>query len=186
MAINFKDIDNNWTLFLDRDGVINHEKYKDYIHTWNEFIFYDDVKKAIEIFSDHFRYIIVVTNQRGVGKGVTQLSDLQYLHERMIDEIKAAGGKIDAVYFCPALEENDPNRKPNIGMALQAKKDFPNIDFNKSIMVGNTMSDIQFGKNIGAKTVFLPTTRPEVDVSDKKIDAVYSSLYAFAQEFMKK
>ena len=178
--IDLKQIDNTWTLFLDRDGVINHEKHKDYIHTWDEFYFYDDAKEAIAIFAKIFKYIIVITNQRGIGRGVTQLPDVELIHKNMIAEVEHAGGRIDAVYFCPDADETSPNRKPNPGMGLQAAKDFPDLDLNKTIMIGNTLSDMQFGRNLGIKTIFLPTTRPEVDITDDRIDAVHESLLAFA------
>lgn len=178
--IDLTKIDNTWTLFLDRDGVINHEKHKDYIHTWDEFTFYAHVKEAIAIFANVFNHIIVVTNQKGIGKGVTKLEDLQLIHKNMVNEIENAGGRIDAVYFCPDLEEESPNRKPNPGMGLQAVKDFTDIDLNKAIMVGNTLSDMQFGRNLCVQTIFLPTTRPEVDLQDERIDAVYNSLIDFA------
>jgi D-glycero-D-manno-heptose 1,7-bisphosphate phosphatase len=180
--INLKEIDGTWTLFLDRDGVINYEKHKDYIHTWEEFKFYEGVKEAIAIFSGIFRHIIVVTNQRGVGKGLTLLSDLELIHQNMISELEKAGGRIDGLYYCPELDETSPNRKPNPGMGLQAVKDHPSIYLSKAIMIGNTLSDMQFGRNLGVKTIFLPTTRPEVDLTDERIDAVYPSLLAFAND----
>jgi histidinol-phosphate phosphatase family protein len=178
--IDLSKVDNDWTLFLDRDGVINHEKHKDYIHSWEEFRFYDGVKEAIAFFAKKFKYIIVVTNQRGIGKGLSKLEDVQLIHKNMIAEIEKAGGRIDAVYFCPELDDTNPNRKPNPGMGLQAVKDFPGIDLSKAIMIGNTSSDMQFGRNLGVKTIFLPTTRPEVDLDDSRIDAVFESLIAFA------
>lgn len=180
MAINLHKIDNSWTLFLDRDGVINHEKYNDYIHTWDEFVFYDGVREAIAIFAKTFHRIIVVTNQRGIAKGVTRLEDLNLIHKNMVASIEENGGRIDAVYFCPEMES--PNRKPNPGMGLQAAKDLADIDLSKAIMVGNTLSDMQFGRNLGLYTIFLPTTRPEVDLNDERIDAVYDSLIAFAND----
>ena len=180
--IDLNKIDNTWTLFLDRDGVINHEKHKDYIHTWSEFQFYDGVKEAIAIFTKKFRYIIVVTNQRGIGKGVTKIEDVELIHKNMSAEIKNVGGKIDAVYFCPDVDEASPDRKPNPGMGLKAVKNFPDIDLSKSIMIGNTISDMQFGRNLGVKTIFLPTTRPEVDLHDSRIDAVCQSLFDFAND----
>ncbi|HNK29665.1 MAG TPA: histidinol phosphate phosphatase, partial [Ferruginibacter sp.] len=61
--IDLHTIDNSWTLFLDRDGVINHEKHKDYIHTWDEFVFYPGVEEAMAVFARTFRHIIIVTNQ---------------------------------------------------------------------------------------------------------------------------
>lgn len=179
--IDLTKIDKTWTLFLDRDGVINYEKHKDYIHTWDEFYFYEGVKDAIAVFSKKFKYIIVVTNQRGIGKGITRTEDVELIHKNMKTEIEKKGGRIDAVYFCPDLDESSPNRKPNPGMGLQAVSDLPGIDLSKAIMIGNTLSDMQFGRNMGIKTIFLPTTRPEVDLHDERIDAVYDSLLSFAE-----
>ena len=174
-------IDTDWTLFLDRDGVINHEKHLDYIHSWDEFVFYDGVKEAINIFANKFKYIFIVTNQKGVGKGLTKPEDLAVIHQNMTDEIVKAGGRIDKIYYCADLEESSPNRKPNPGMGLQAKKDFTDIDLSKALMVGNTISDMEFGRNLGIKTVFLPTTRPEVNLHDFRIDASYKTLIQFAK-----
>ncbi len=183
--IDLSKINKTWTLFLDRDGVINHEKHLDYIHTWDEFVFYEGAKEAIAIFAKTFNRLVVVTNQKGIGKGVTNLEDLQLIHKNMVAEIEMAGGRIDAVYFCPDLEDNSPNRKPNSGMGSQAVKDFPDIDLNKAIMVGNTLSDMQFGRNLGVHTIFLPTTRSEINLSDSGIDAVYNSLIDFANDLHK-
>jgi len=174
-------IDSTWTLFLDRDGVINHEKYKDYIHIWNEFVFYEGVKEAIQIFSKKFKYIFIVTNQKGVGKGLTKIEDLDMIHENMIHEIVLHGGRIDKIYYCTDLEETSPNRKPNPGMGLQAKQDFPEINFAKAIMVGNTPGDMEFARNLGMHTVFLPTTRPDLNEEDPGIDVIFPSLIGFAK-----
>ncbi|MBL0056700.1 MAG: HAD family hydrolase [Chitinophagaceae bacterium] len=176
-----KKTDKTWTLFLDRDGVINHEKHQDYIHTWDEFRFYDGALEAIALFTKRFARIIVVTNQKGVGKGVTKQKDLEHIHDSMIMEVSKAGGRIDAVYYCPDLDDNSTHRKPNPGMGLQALKDFPEIRTDKAIMVGNTLSDMQFGRNLGVKTIFLSTTRPEVDLTDERIDGVYDSLSSLAE-----
>ncbi len=181
--IDLKQIDKSWTLFLDRDGVINHEKHQDYIHNWDEFHFYAGAREAIALLSKIFGHIIVVTNQKGIGKGLTKPEDLDLIHKNMSGEVEQAGGRIDGVYFCPDLDENSPDRKPNPGMGLKAAKDFPGIDLSRAIMVGNTISDMQFGRNLGVKTIFLPTTRPEVDLNDDRIDKVYPSLIAFADAF---
>ena len=174
-------IDNTWTIFVDRDGVINHEIENGYVNTWQDFKFYEGTKNAFQLFAATFKYIIVITNQRGVGRGITKLEDLNFVHQNMVAAITEAGGRIDGIYFCTDVEKDSPNRKPNAGMGLQAKKDFPTIDFNKVVMVGNNFSDMEFGRNIGAKTIFLSTTNPGVDPSDKRIDAVYKSLLDFAQ-----
>ena len=177
---NLKNINPSGTLFIDRDGVINDEKHLDYIHTWDEFKFYDGVKEALEIFNKKFGTIIMVTNQRGVAKGLTKLKDLELIHKNMLQEIEDSGGRIDKIYFCPDMES--PNRKPNPGMGLQALKDFPKIDLSKSIMIGNTLSDMKFGKNLGvAINIFLPTTRKDVDVNDPDIDLVFNDLISVAK-----
>ena len=182
--LDIKDIDKEWTLFVDRDGVINYEKQNDYIHTWSEFKFYERVLEAMTIFSKKFRHIVVVTNQRGIGKGVTKEEDVIYLHKKMKESIEENGGKIDAIYYCKDIDSSSTCRKPNIGMGLQAVKDIPTIDLTKAIMIGNSLSDMQFGKNLGITTVFLPTTRPEVNLKDENIDAVFPSLIAFANHLL--
>ena len=178
MIDKLKHIDNNWTLFLDRDGVLNHQKEGGYILTWDEFIFYDGVLKAMQFFATQFKYIFIITNQRGVGKGLMTEKELQQIHHNMQKSIELAGGRIDGIYYCTELESNF--RKPATGMALQAQKDFPDVDFSKAIMLGNSISDMEFGRNIGAATVFVTTTNPSVDKSDERIDAVYNSLEDFA------
>jgi D-glycero-D-manno-heptose 1,7-bisphosphate phosphatase len=177
---NLKNINSSWTLFIDRDGVINDEKYLDYINTWDEFKFYEGVKDAFEIFNKKFGIIVMITNQRGVSKGLTKLEDLHLIHKNMVEEIENAGGRIDKIYFCTEMES--PNRKPNPGMGLQAIKDFPEIDLAKSIMIGNTLSDMKFGRNLGvAINIFLPTTRKDVDVNDPSIDLVFNDLVSVAK-----
>jgi len=178
--IPINQVDKSWTLFLDRDGVINYEKENDYIHTWDEFRFYPDALKAFKIFSQIFHRIIIVTNQKGVGKGLTKLEDLHTIHANMQQEIEKAGGHIDAVFYCSDLENESPYRKPNPGMGFQAVKQFPDIDLENSIMVGNNLSDMEFGRNLGMYTVFLPTTSPEVSPEDHRIDQVSPTLFQFA------
>jgi D-glycero-D-manno-heptose 1,7-bisphosphate phosphatase len=174
-------MDNSWTLFLDRDGVINHEIKDGYVNTWKDFVFYEGVKDALKIFAARFKHIIVITNQRGVGRGITQPENLQIVHQNMMKEVENSGGRINAIYFCIDVDKDSPNRKPQTGMALQAKADFTDIDFSKSIMVGNNFSDMEFGRGIGATTIFLPTTKREVTGPDNRIDAIFPSLIDFAK-----
>ncbi len=177
---NLKKIDSSWTLFIDRDGVMNDEKHEDYIHTWDEFKFYEGVKEAFEIFNKKLGIIVIITNQRGVAKGVTKLEDLRLIHKNMQAEIESAGGRIDNIYVCTEMESE--NRKPNTGMGLQAIKDFPEIDLSKSLMIGNTLSDMKFGRNLGvAINIFLPTTRKEVPHNHPNIDLVFNDLISVAK-----
>ncbi|MBS1599904.1 MAG: HAD family hydrolase [Bacteroidetes bacterium] len=179
--LDLKLVDHQWTIFLDRDGVINFEKENDYVLNKNEFVFYPGAAEAIGIFSKLFMYIIIVTNQRGIGKGLMTEDDLVDIHSYMLASIREAGGRIDKIYHCSSLMDNDPMRKPNPGMALSAKKDFPKIDFSKSIMVGNRVSDMEFGRNAGMHTVFLATTHPDVKLPHPAIDLSFNNLASFAK-----
>jgi len=177
--LNLKEINKNWTLFLDRDGVINAEKKDNYILHKNEFIFLPKAKEAIAILKDIFGKIIVVTNQRGIGKKVMTAEDLNDIHHYMLEEIQVAGGGIDKIYFAPDLDDLAMNRKPNPGMAFQAQADFPEINFQRSIIAGNKLSDMYFGRNAGMHTVFISTTHPETPYPHESIDARFESLWDF-------
>lgn len=174
-------INRRWTLFLDRDGVINEQKEDSYIFHYGEFVFYDRVKEALRIVDSIFGRIVVVTNQRGVGKGLMTVEDLRIIHDKMVAEIVLAGGRIDRIYYADSLRDDHPDRKPNPGMALAAKAEFPEIDFSRALMVGNSISDMEFGRNAGMYTVFLTTTHPDKSLPDPHIDMVFNSLYDFAK-----
>jgi len=100
----------------------------------------------------------------------------------MIEEFENAGGRIDKIYYSIDFESDSPNRKPNPGMGLQAQKDFPEIDFSKSIMIGNTLSDMKFGRNLNIGiNIFLPTTRKDVELTNSDIDLVFDDLISVAK-----
>jgi D-glycero-D-manno-heptose 1,7-bisphosphate phosphatase len=164
------------TLFLDRDGVINIESVGSYITNWEDFIFHDGVLEALELLSPLFAKIIVVSNQRGVGKGIMTLENLKEINVNLQKTVQLHGGRLDKIYNCTATDDNDKNRKPNTGMGLQAKEDFPEIDFRKSVMVGNSISDMEFGKRLQMKTVLLTTKIDAVELPHPLIDAQYPSL----------
>ena len=97
----------------------------------------------------------------------------------MQKQIENAGGRIDKIYYCTSIDNDHPDRKPNPGMAFHAKSDFPDIDFSKSIMVGNKPSDMLFGRNAGIFTVFVATTHPETSFPHPDIDLRFDSLPDF-------
>ncbi len=173
MADFISKIDSNWTLFLDRDGVINKRIFGGYIKNWQEFEFLQGVPEAMAMFSKLFKRIIVVTNQQGVGKGIMLKTTVEEIHNQLIGSVNQAGGRIDAIYYCPELANAKGNcRKPGTIMAEMAKSDFPEIDFSKSLMVGDTASDILFGKNAGMKTVLHHSDESvEID-ADLKIESL--------------
>ena len=181
MSFQLSDINPNWTLFLDRDGVINVEKNEDYIRNWNEFEFYEDSLLALPILANKFNTIVITTNQKGIGKGLMSHDDLTQIHSNMLLSIRKVGGRIDQIYYCADLDNHSPNRKPQPGMALQAKTQFPNINFQESVMVGNRISDMHFGRNAGMHTIFLATTHPETAFPHETIDYRFDNLLSFSQ-----
>lgn len=182
------NIDKTWTLFLDRDGVINLHYPNDYVKNWDEFYFLEGSLEALKDLSLLFKRIVIVTNQQGVGKGLMKKDDLELIHQEMQKEVRKYGGRIHAIYAAIELIANDHKgmRKPAIGMAKQAKKDFPEIDFSKSIIVGDSVSDMLFGRNAGMKTVFIGDEHKLKGEDTKLIDFYCESLHAFAKEVEKK
>jgi D-glycero-alpha-D-manno-heptose 1-phosphate guanylyltransferase len=179
--LDIKSINKEWTLFLDRDGVINYEKKGDYIRNWPEFKFYEGALDALKIFAKKFGKIFVVSNQRGIGKKLMTEEDLAAIHKNMQREIESADGRIDGIYYCTDVDPKNPYRKPNPGMAFSAKEDFPEIDLNKSIIAGNKPSDMLFGKNAGMYPVFIASTHPETPFPHPDIDLRFDNLSDFAQ-----
>lgn len=174
-------IDSSWTILIDRDGVINHEKKEDYILNWEEFQFYDGAKEAFQIIGKKFGKVIIVSNQRGVGRHLMCEGDLHQIHENMSGEVEATGGRIDHIYYCTSTDNKHPNRKPNPGMAFQAKRDYPEIDLSKCIMVGNKLSDMLFARNAGVYSVFVATTNPDTAFPHPDVDLRFNSLVDFAK-----
>ena len=170
-------IDKTWTLFLDRDGVINTRLVDDYVKNINEFEFMPGVLDAFRIFAEKFGKIIIVTNQQGVGKGLMTMQDVDIVHKFMLKEIENQKGRVDAIYVCPQLKSDPDNfRKPSPKMAYMAQHDFPEIDLEKSNMIGDMNSDLEFGKNCGMYTVFIGNEPIKIKPDDK-----YETLLEFAK-----
>lgn len=174
-------IDKSWTLFLDRDGVINVKLEGDYVKKIEEFQFTENAVKAIAKAKRLFGKIVVVTNQQGIAKGLYTEEDLTKVHDFMQAQLAKENALIDKIYFCPALNGDTRFncRKPDIGMALQAQNDFPEIDFSKSVMVGDSISDMEFGRKLGMYTVFITEETWKIKKYQNLIDASYTSLYNF-------
>ena len=179
--LDLKSIDKNWSLFLDRDGVINDEILGKYVLNWNQFHFSKDALTSFPILNEKFGPIVIVSNQRGVSKGLMTEEDLLTIHKKMQLEIEKAGGRVDQIYFCTDMDDSCFRRKPNPGMAYEAQKEFPLIDFSRSVMVGNKPGDMKFGRTAGMFTVFITTTNPDQPFPHPDIDLRFHSLYEFAQ-----
>lgn len=173
-------------LFLDRDGVINVERPNDYVKNIDEFEFIEGSLSAISFLSEYFEEIFIITNQRGIGKVIMSLSDVHDIHRYMIDEIGKNGGKVSNIYFCPDIDSTSINRKPNIGMAFQAQRDYPYVNFNEAVMVGNSMSDIQFGNKLGMCTILVGDKYEKDNAIYDLVNGYYENLHKFAEDIENK
>lgn len=174
----------NPVLFLDRDGVINKRLVDDYVKTWEEFEFLPGVLDSLKILSNRFKYVFLITNQQGVGKKLMSDNDLKYIHEKMLSVILKNGGKVDNIYYCPHLAGFGCNcRKPGIGLVLKAQEEYGIADLSKSVMVGDSISDMLFGRNVGAKNVYITNNNQASIVEGQQsfVDYVFFSLIDFAR-----
>lgn len=146
-------------LFLDRDGVLNEDR--GFVHRWEDFVWIQGAREVVAAFNQAGWLVIVVTNQSGVGRGYYPEADVHILHERMREDLAAAGGHIDAFYHAPQHPEapveayrhpDPPLRKPNPGMILQALADWP-IDRDASFLVGDKPSDLEAALRAGIRGV---------------------------------
>jgi len=144
-------------LVLDRDGIINKSKANGYVSSFDEFCFNDDFISVAPDLAKRFKYIFVATNQKGVARGLVSIDDIHSIHTEMIRAIEKAGGRIDKIYLSTGLDSKDDMRKPNIGMALLMKQDFPDLVFENAIVVGDSNSDMAFADNIKAKFFYAAT-----------------------------
>ncbi|MDQ1122976.1 D-glycero-alpha-D-manno-heptose-1,7-bisphosphate 7-phosphatase [Microbacterium trichothecenolyticum] len=170
----------NWCLFLDRDGVINTRIMGGYVRSWSEFTFVPGALDALAALATWAPRIVVVTNQQGIGKALMSLDDLVALHAQMTEAVAAAGGRIDAIEFCPHLDAAGcVCRKPRPGMATRYLDAHPEVVGAASVMVGDTDSDIEMGHRLAAITGGCHTVRIGEKV-DQRADETHPDLAAFA------
>ncbi len=159
-----------WTLFLDRDGVINERIFDNYVLDWKDFHFTNDLLENAAQIGAAFEHIIVVTNQQCIAKRLLTQDELDEIHRRMCNELHLAGLTIDLVLVATEFKNGTAQRrKPQPQMAYEAKRAFPNIDFSKSIMVGDTNTDLQFGKRLGMKTILIESKEIVKEVPDLRL-----------------
>jgi D-glycero-D-manno-heptose 1,7-bisphosphate phosphatase len=171
------------TLFLDRDGVINRRLIKRYVRNWDEFEFLPGVLEAIPLLNQHFNRTVIITNQRGISLGLMTTEALELIHKELLRQIEKKGGRIDKIYYCAKKYDDIPNcRKPEPFMALEAQKDFPEINFKHSVMIGDQPGDIEFGNNLGMQTVWIPND-PGMKWVERSVkpDQVFPGLIEYAR-----
>ena len=172
------------TVFLDRDGVINPKRAEgDYVKRWEEFEFLPRAKEALRLLCQAGLRLIIITNQRGIARGLMTEADLRKIHQQMLDELAEVGVRIDALYCCPHEGGECSCRKPQIGLFLQAQEDFPGIDFSRSVVIGDSLADMEAGARLGHQ-VFLIADPLHKDkmvedarAGDIPIDGVAQSLF---------
>ncbi|MDQ1772726.1 D-glycero-beta-D-manno-heptose 1,7-bisphosphate 7-phosphatase [Labilibaculum sp. A4] len=136
-------------LFLDRDGVINHEY--NYVHKIESFDFIPGIFEFCKFFLNQGYLIVIITNQAGIARGYYTEKEFWKLTKWMLAEFEIKGIEITKAYCCPHHPEFTGAcncRKPNPGMLLKASKDF-GIDLESSMLVGDKESDLNAGINAG-------------------------------------
>ena len=144
----------NRAIFFDRDGVLNEEV--GYLHEIKKFKWIDGAIDAIKFCNEKNFWVIVVTNQSGIARGIYTEDDTKKLHKFMQAELEKVGAHIDAFYYCPHHPEGKISayrkvcdcRKPEPGLILRACKDF-DIDVKTSILIGDGARDIEAGRRAG-------------------------------------
>ena len=146
-------------IFLDRDGVVVEDV--DFLTNPAQLRILPGAAQALHMLQDKF-YIVVVTNQSGVARGLLTEDNLLDIHSELVRRLAAEGAILDALYYCPHLPEATVQayqvecdcRKPKPGMLLQAKRDW-GLDMPHSFMVGDAPRDIEAGCAAGVKCILL-------------------------------
>lgn len=145
-------------IFLDRDGVINANR-PDHVKNWDEFAFLPRTLDALRQIAASDFLVLVTTNQAAIARGLTLDAAVRDIHTRMVAQVTSAGGRIDAVYFCPHHpDENCDCRKPRTGLYTQGAREW-DIDLARSYVVGDAMADIVAARAIGAAPILVLTGR---------------------------
>jgi D-glycero-D-manno-heptose 1,7-bisphosphate phosphatase len=176
-------------VFLDRDGVLNRKPpVGEFVTRWEEFHLLPGVEDALARLNRSGRIVIVVTNQRGVALGLYSLDDVERMHRTMQAQLAVHGAHIDAIYICPHDNGQCTCRKPLTGLFEQAFQDFRRANAQNSVMIGDSLRDIQAGHALGMRTVLveeadapahdLRETRSLADISVRSLSEFIDILQA--------
>jgi D-glycero-D-manno-heptose 1,7-bisphosphate phosphatase len=144
------------TVFLDRDGVLNEKAPEgEYVWRWQDFHLLDGVVEAIASLNRAGLRTIVVTNQRGIALGLYTAADAEAVHAKFQQRLAAGGAHVDAFYLCPHDRGTCTCRKPLPGLFEQAAADCKDISAAKSVMIGDSLVDMEFGRRLGMKTILI-------------------------------
>jgi len=156
----------NKAVFLDRDGTVIYDR--NYLSDPALVELLPGVVEGLKLFKENGFLLIIVSNQSGIARGYFTENELTAVNAKLEDLLKKEGAALDANYYCiHSPDDMCDCRKPAIGMALRAKKEF-DIDLSASFMIGDKLSDIQFGNNFGARASF-----PNIKDAVKDIFGIY-------------
>lgn len=159
-------------VFLDRDGVINRQApIHDYIKTWEAFEFLPGVSDAIRRLNKAGYLILIVTNQRGIARGMMTMETVNEINRRMCQELEREGAHIDGIYICPHEIGQCTCRKPDIGLFLKAEHDF-GVDKGRSYLVGDSETDVEAGRRYGIRTILTSNLRDAVRIISEEDEKV--------------
>ena len=176
-------------IFLDRDGVLNRKMPEGaYVSDWAQFEWLPGAVEAVARMKRAGLTVIVVSNQRGIALGRVTTGELERLHHKMQDHLARNGAPLDAIYYCPHDHGECRCRKPDIGLFEQAFKTFPHAVAGNSVVIGDSLSDIQAGQRLGMKTIFIqgePDRRKAgADAAANLAHAVAGSLLQAVEEHL--
>lgn len=144
------------TVFLDRDGVINEKAPEgDYVRRVEDLKLLEGAAEAIARLNRAGIRVVVVSNQRGVALGLYSAEDVRAIETALEQKLAAQGACLDGFYVCPHNAGECNCRKPQPGLFEQARADFPEIEAASSVMIGDSLSDVEFGRGLGMRTVFI-------------------------------
>ena len=162
------------TIFLDRDGVINHEV--GYLHKIEDFQFINGVFEACLYFQSLGYEIVVVTNQSGINRGYYNESDFQKVNSWMLDQFKHQGINILDVFFCPHGPDDCCDcRKPKPGMLFKAKEKHK-IDMNRSWIIGDKEADVKAANAAGINQTILVKSGHDIDAKNSNATHILNSI----------
>ena len=136
------------TLLLDRDGTINVRRPGDYVKTWQEFQFRPEFLQWASLLGRTFCRVFVITNQRGIGRGVMTEEALADIHRQMCLILERDYGlRIEHIFYATGTSDSDPRRKPQTGMWHQLREAYPDVQPDRTVMIGDGDCDEAFARN---------------------------------------
>ena len=179
------DFSNIEFVFLDRDGVINRRPPRgQYVTSREDLELLPGAAEAIAVLNRSGRRTIVVTNQRGIALGLYSLEELDKVHDRLRIELQAHGAHLDAIYVCPHDVGQCSCRKPLPGLFGRAFGEFPAARAENSVMIGDSLRDIEAGRNVGMRTVFIEDAEVSASEEDRRARALAQLSVSSLEEFV--